>query len=120
MQIRNGVRALAASVATGVAIVGGGALLTAAPASAMVCNYSEEIESYSSDWQVSVPIVGSVDPFGGQRQVAHWGNCSSGKEKVKVTWKGGSKTYCVPKGDTRLGFTENDKQISGAKKTGTC
>ncbi len=115
-------KAALGSAAAALALGGvvGVSTVTAAPASAMVCGYSEEIEDYDSTFAINVPVVGSISPFSGQRQVAHYGNCGNGNVKIKVTMKGGSKNYCVQPGDVRLGFTENDKQISGASKIGSC
>lgn len=109
-----GVGALAAAGLVGVS------LANPAPAQAMVCGYSTQIEDYESAFAINLPFIGSVDPFGGQRQVAHYGNCSDGSERISVISADGNSSYCVPPGDTRLGFTQNDRMISSAYKTATC
>jgi hypothetical protein len=113
-----------------VTVLGAGALATAglvgvslasaAPAQAMVCGYSTQIEDAESAFAINLPIIGAVDPFGGERQVAHYGNCSDGHVQITVTTSDGNSSYCVPPGDTRLGFTENDRMISNAYMTSTC
>jgi hypothetical protein len=109
--------AAAALALTGLAVLH---TATAAPASAYVCGYSVENEDYKSLWSVDLPFVGTVDPFGGTRQVAHYGNCTKGKQRISVSTGSGKKSYCVKPGDTRLGFTQNGSKVSGAVKTGTC
>lgn len=70
---------------------------------------------------ISLPIVGIVDPFGGKRQQAYWGNCSSQNEKIVVDTANGPETLCVTTGEpTLLGQTKTGKKVSGATKVGDC
>ncbi|MBM7025963.1 DUF6355 family natural product biosynthesis protein [Clavibacter zhangzhiyongii] len=117
-----GMRLITGTAAAALALTGIAVLhtATAAPASAYVCGYSVENEDYKSLWSVDLPIVGTVDPFGGTRQVAHYGNCTKSKQRISVKTASGKKSYCVSPGDTRLGFTQNGSKVSGAVKTGTC
>lgn len=121
--MRPTVRKFGVGVAT-VGLLSGGifAVGTAqAPESeAAVCGYSTQMEDYSSGWNWELPLVGEVDLFGGQRQVAFYGNCTSGNDQISVSTANGSQTYCVAPGETRLGYTEIDSQVSNAVKLGTC
>ena len=109
------------SAATLAGVIGAGLVVAgAAPANAVACGYSEKQEHISSSISITLPIVGTVDPFGGNRMVAHWGNCTKGNQKIKVNTKRGPKDLCVTPGDTRLGLSRNDQRISGAVAIGKC
>lgn len=102
-------------------VVSAGAVVAAPaqPASAMVCGYSVELEKSDGGIPGWVPIIGGIS-WKAERQVGHWGNCTKGNQKVKVTTSGGSKTVCVTPGDTRLGLVKKSPKVTGATKLGTC
>lgn len=90
-------------------------------AQAAVCGYSVETQNYDSIVQINLPIIGSVDAFGGERRVAHYGHCGDGNVKIKVeTENDGNQEKCVTPGDTVLGFTENGPKIKFASAIGAC
>ena len=78
------------------------------------------MEDYESGWAFDLPLAGTVDIFGGQRQVAYYGNCTDTNVQIRVTTANGNTTHCVAPGETRLGFTQHDSQVSNAVRTGTC
>lgn len=86
-----------------------------------MCGYSEETQDYDSIVKINLPIIGSVDAFGGERRVAHYGHCGSGNVKIKVeTANDGDQERCVTPGDTVLGFTENGSKVKYASAIGAC
>ena len=89
-------------------------------AEAAVCGYSTQMEDYESGWSMDIPLAGTVDPFGGQRQVAYYGNCTNSNVQIRVTTANGTTTECVAPGETRLGWTEHGDEVSNAVRTGTC
>ncbi|MGC5049781.1 DUF6355 family natural product biosynthesis protein [Micrococcus porci] len=112
-----------AMAAVGAVAVGGVSFLeisTADEASALQCGYSTRMEAYTSMWSLDLPIVGTVDPFGGKREVAYYGNCSGGNESIYVDASNGGFDICVTPGETKLGFTQHDRHVSGAHSTGKC
>lgn len=111
---------LAAAVAIAAATFTGIQIASPTPASAYVCGYNEQVEEFSSDWSVNLPFFGTIDPFGGERLVGHYGNCSDTNVKITVKTANGAATKCVEPGDTRLGFTAQAPKVSGATKVGSC
>lgn len=90
-------------------------------ASAITCGYHTQMDDAGdSGIGVALPIVGNVDPFGGKRQQAYWGNCSDANEKISVSTAAGTEEACVTPGATLLGQTNNEKKVSGATKIGSC
>lgn len=121
----NAMRKIASTVVAGLLMVssaGFALLVTAVPANAMSCGYHTQMEEYDSGWSFSLPFVGgSYDPFGGERSVAYYGNCSDSMVKIRMQTKGGSEVKCVePNTSARLGLAETDREISYASKIGYC
>lgn len=102
------------------ATLGTGFAATTTPAHALECGYSEVQEKYNSSLAISLPWVGTVNPFGGTRMVAHWGNCGDQNQTIRIDIKNGPKDLCVTPGDTRLRFSRNDQKVTGAVKLGGC
>ncbi|WAP50809.1 DUF6355 family natural product biosynthesis protein [Arthrobacter sp. ATA002] len=51
-----------------------------------------------------LPIVGSVDLFGGKREMAHYGHCGDGNVRITVNTADGDESLCVQPGDTVWGL----------------
>lgn len=105
---------IAGLVSTGVVVA-----TPSQPAEAMVCGYSTELEEGEGGLPDWIPIIGGVS-WSGKQQVAHWGNCTKSKQKIKITYSGSSKTVCVTPGDTRLGLTKNAPKVTSATLLGKC
>ena len=105
----------------GAIAITGMATLPATQADAMVCGYSQQLEEVEG---AGVSI--SLGPIsfilgGGQKQVAHWGNCGDGKTKIAVdTTKHGTVEHCVTPGDARLGPASGSDRVTGARAIGAC
>lgn len=63
-----------------------------------------------------------LSPFSGERRVANYGHCSNDgtNTKIRIETANGPEEACVPPGDHRLGFVNNDKKISNAYSIGRC
>lgn len=113
----------ASSLTVGMLAVGGVAAVEvsqAEPSEAAVCGYSTKMEDYESMFHLDLPVIGEVDPFGGKREVAYYGNCGSSNQKITVKSQDGNYSLCVTPGETKIGFTQHDRKITGASKAGTC
>ncbi|GAA4962911.1 DUF6355 family natural product biosynthesis protein [Pseudonocardia tropica] len=99
-----------------------GGLVGPAPAAeAVACGYSQQLEEVpASGLSASLgPISAPIG--GGQRQIGHWGNCSPGNQQIVVQQaNGAAPTFCVTRGDTRLGLATGSEAVTGARAVGGC
>jgi hypothetical protein len=104
------------------ALAGGVLVVLSPPAHSHPCGYFTEWEEHDSWAHLSIFGFFDVDPFGGKREIAHYGHCTNDGSNVKVhvdTAQGGEE-LCLQPGDTRLGFTSMHKKISNAYAIGSC
>ncbi|WP_461169912.1 DUF6355 family natural product biosynthesis protein [Arthrobacter sp. Z1-15] len=107
-----------ALLATALASASG--LIGAGPASAGVCGHYEKTEYYDST--ISLPKPFTWSPFSGERRVAHYTHCTSdgSNVNVRVDTADGPLDLCLPPGESRLGFVNQDKRISYSYAIGGC
>lgn len=93
--------------------------VNAPPAKAMVCGYYEELRQHDSLISINTPL-GSLDPFGGLRQVAMYGHCGETNIRITVVTDNGNVSTCVTPGESTLGMVTSGRKVSYAYYTGLC
>lgn len=91
----------------------------AAPAQAMVCGYSQELRTHESLVSIGTPL-GSLDPFGGLKQVAMYGHCGNSNVRITIQTAKGNKSACVTPGESYLGLVTGGNKVTNAWYTGSC
>lgn len=112
---------LSAAVAFASAVAFPVSAVNAPSAAAITCGYHTDTDKIpGSGLEVSLPIFGDKNLFGGKQLTAFWGNCSDHNQKLAVQSGAGGKDICVTPGDTRLGAVSTGERISGAILVGDC
>ena len=100
-------RRISAAIATGVALVLSGLVVTAAPASAAVCGFQGVVTSN---------VGGSTAPW----EQAIYNHCGPGNVKIRVQYYYAERDLCVTPGETLLYANPNLGALNFAYYIGGC